>query len=137
MRTRCALALAPLALVAACASPPAAPIRTGANGVSRPATPPELFDGSYQGRGYLVRASAPGCPDRPRYGVVEIGDAVLVYPYTPMLVLSAQIARNGTMHGQAGPATLDGRIVGDRLDFTVRTPQCESRYRMHYIWNHS
>ena len=131
-------ALAPILLVSACATPPgAAPIRTGKNGVSRPAIPSELFDGSYQGRSYLVRAAGPGCPLEPRHGVVEIGDALLIYPYTPNLVLAAQVAPNGTMHTTAGPAVLDGRVVGDQLVFTIRTPLCESRYRMHFIWNHS
>lgn len=116
---------------------PAAPVRTGANGISRPATTAELFDGSYQGRAVLVRATGPGCPVRPRYGVVVIGDAELTFPYEPDLILSAPVAADGTLHAETSPAVLDGRIINDRLEFTVRTPNCQSHYSMRYIWNHS
>ena len=115
----------------------AAPVRTGANGVSRPATTAELYDGSYQGWVALVGANGPGCPVWPRKGVIEIGDATLVYPYLPNLVLAAPVAPDGSLHAAAGPAVLDGRIVNDRLEFIVRTPNCQSRYSMRLVWNHS
>lgn len=115
----------------------AAPVRTGVNGVTRPATPAELYDGSYQGWATLVGANAPGCPVWPREGVVEIGDATLVYPYLPNLVLAAPVAPDGSMHARAGRAVLDGRIVNDHLEFIIRTPNCQSLYRMRFIWNHS
>jgi len=132
--------LLPLAVAAAlggCAAPQAAAVRTGALGVSRPATTTELFDGSYQGRAVLVRGSRPTCPVWPRYGTVEIGDAVLIYPYLPGLVFSAPVQPNGSLHSQTGQFVLDGRIVNGHLDFTVITPACASRYSMRYVWNHS
>jgi hypothetical protein len=114
-----------------------APLRVGANGVVRPATNTELYDGSYQGRTALLAARGPGCPLEPRKGVIEIGDAVLIYPYTPDLILSAPVQRDGSVHATSGPAVLDGRIVNDRLFFTIRTPACLSSYSAHFVWNHS
>jgi hypothetical protein len=131
-------ALASAAMLAGCGGDRlAAPVRTGANGVTRPATIAELYDGSYQGRAVLVSATGPNCPVWPRNSVVEIGDATLVYPYLPNLVLAAPVARDGSLYAQAGPAVLDGRIFNNRLEFAVRTPSCQSRYSMHFVWNHS
>lgn len=131
----CALAAA--ATLGGCGERLSAPVRTGVYGVSRPATIAELYDGSYQGQAALVRATGPGCPVWPAYGVVEIGDATLVYPYRPDLILAAAVAPDGSLHARTGPALLDGRIVNNHLYFVVRTPNCESRYSMHFIWNHS
>ncbi len=126
-----------MVLLGGCGDRLAAPVRVGANGVVRPATNAELFDGSYQGHATLVRALGPGCPVRPRNGVVVIGDATLVFPYTPDLTFAAEVRRDGTMHAQAGPLRLDGRIVGNQLGFIITTPRCQTVYRMHYVWNHS
>jgi hypothetical protein len=133
-RWLCGLAAA--AMLGGCANM-APPVRTGVNRVSRPATLSERFDGSYQGRAVLLATSGPGCPVRPHYGVVEIGDAELTFPYLPDLILSAPVAPDGSLHAKAGPAVLYGRIVNDRLEFTIRTPTCLSHYSMHYVWNHS
>lgn len=129
----CALVVA----LGGCSNELAAPVRTGANGVTRPATTAELYDGSYQGRGALVSANAPGCPIWPRRGVVEIGDATLIYPYLPELILAAPVAPDGSLHAETGRAVLDGRIVNNNLEFAIRTPHCQSRYSMHFVWNHS
>ena len=137
MANRWIYALAAAVALGGCGNRLADPVRTGANGVSRPATTAELYDGSYQGRAVLVGANGPGCPFRPHHGVVEIGDATLVYPYLPDLVLAAPVARDGSLHAAAGPAVLDGRIVNDHLEFIVRTPNCQSRYSMRFVWNHS
>ena len=131
------VALAAAALLGGCAERPAAPVRTGANGVSRPATTAELFDGSYQGRSVLVRNTDLACPIWPRHGVVEIGDAVLTFPYRPDLTLTAPVAADGSVHAEIRNAVLDGQIVGRRLWFTIRTPECEAQYSLHFVWNHS
>lgn len=130
-------ALAAIVTLTGCGDILAARVRVGANGVVRPATNSELYDGSYQGHATLVRAAGPGCPVRPRNGVVEIGDATLVFPYTPNLTFAAVVQRDGTMHAESGPLRLDGRIVGNQLAFTITTPRCQSVYRMRYVWNHS
>lgn len=132
-----ACAIAGAALLAGCTGNlVSAPVRVGANKVV-PATPGELYDGSYQGSATLVRALGPACPRRPSYGVVEIGDAVLVLPYTPELTFSVPVLRDGTMRLEGDGISLRGRIVGNQLGFVVRTPKCETLYRMHYVWNHS
>jgi len=131
------VALAAAALLGGCAERPAAPVRTGANGVSRPATTAELFDGSYQGRSVLVRNTDLACPVWPRVGVVEIGDAVLTFPYRPDLTLTAEVQPGGSMHAEIRNAVLDGRIVGRRLGFAIRTPECEALYDLRFVWNHS
>ncbi len=131
----CALAL--ILAVAGCGADLSPRVRVGEQGVTRPATRTELYDGSYQGRVRLVRAIGPACPRWPGYGVVVIGDATLYYPYEPDLNFAAPVTREGTMHDRIGPAVLDGRIAGNQLAFTIKTPQCQSYYRMHFVWNHS
>jgi hypothetical protein len=134
---RLGLLFVALAVLGGCGFPLAAPVRVGANRVARPAIPSERFDGSYQGHTALLAASGPGCPLDPHKGVIEIGDAVLIYPYTPELILTAPVRPDGSVHAVAGPAVLDGRIVNNRLSFTIRTPTCLSRYSTHFVWNHS
>ena len=137
MPNRPGLLFVALAVLGGCGFPLSAPVRVGANGVVRPATNTELYGGSYQGHTALLEARGPGCPLEPRKGVIEIGDAVLIYPYTPDLILTAPVQRDGSVHAATGPAVLDGRIVNDRLIFTIRTPACLSRYSTHFVWNHS
>lgn len=131
------LLLLAVAVLGGCGFPLSAPVRYGANGVVRPATVTELYDGSYQGHPSLLAANGPGCPLEPRKGVIEIGDAVLIYPYTPDLILTAPVRPDGSVHAVQGAAVLDGRIANNRLDFTIRTPNCLSRYSTRFVWNHS
>lgn len=131
------LLLLATSLLGGCGFPLSAPVRVGANGVVRPATLTELYDGSYQGHTYLLAANGPGCPLEPHNGVIEIGDAVLIYPYTPTLILTAPVLPDGSVHSVAGPAVLDGRIANNRLNFTIHTPNCLSSYSTHFVWNHS
>lgn len=113
------------------AEAPAAPARAAdARAVS-----PRSYDGSYQGRARLVHGSAAACPAS-RYGVVDIGDAALVFPYQPSLVLAAPLQPDGTLHAADGKAVLDGKVIGGRLAFTVRTPECETEFHGHVVWNH-
>lgn len=99
------------------------------------AVSPRSYDGSYQGRARLVHGSAAACPAS-RYGVVDIGDAALVFPYQPTLVLAAPVQPDGTLHAADGKAVLDGKVVRGRLAFTVRTPDCETEFHGHVVWNH-
>jgi hypothetical protein len=131
------LAFAAAAAVGGCAHQPAAPVRTGQEGASRPASLSELFDGSYQGRAVLVRNTGHVCPIWPRRGVVEIGEAVLTFPYLPGLTFSAPVQPDGSLHAEYGPAVLDGRVAGDYLSFAVRIPECETHYNLRFVWNHS
>ena len=105
---------------------------------ARPAPPafPQHWDGSYQGRSVLVRATSPACPVS-RRGVIQIGDSTIFFPYQPDLIFTTAIRSDGSMHGVAGQTHLDGQIVGDRLTMTISSPTCETQYRARYIWNHS
>jgi hypothetical protein len=136
LANRWVFAFAAAAAVGGCASQPAAPVRAGENGV-RPASLSELFDGSYQGRAVLVRNTGHICPIWPRRGVVEIGVAVLTFPYLPGLTFSAPVQPDGSLHAEYGPAVLDGRVAGESLSFAVRIPECETRYNLRFVWNHS
>ena len=137
MLNRLGLVLAVSAVLGGCGFPLSAPVRYGANRVVRPANTGELYDGSYQGHAALLAANGPFCPREPHKGVIEIGDAVLVYPYTPNLILTAPVQPDGSVHAREGAAVLDGRIVGNWLNFTIRTPNCLSWYNLHFVWNHS
>ena len=134
---RLGLILAASAVLGGCGFPLSAPIRYGANGVVRPATIGELHDGSYQGNTALLGVRGPGCPHEPHKGVIEIGDAVLIYPYTPDVILTAPVRPDGTVHAVTGRAVLDGRIWNDWLVFSISTPNCFSSYRTRFVWNHS
>jgi hypothetical protein len=112
------------ALLAGCTSAPKGPGSTN------------LIDGGYQGRESLEMANAPTCPES-AYGQLEVGDLNLHYAYTPAIVFDAAIAADGTLHDEVGPAVLDGKVVDNRLMFSVTTPDCKSTYNNTFIWNHS
>jgi hypothetical protein len=97
---------------------------------------PQHWDGSYQGRSVLVRASGPGCPPS-RRGVIEIGDNTLFFPYLPNVIFTTAVNSEGVMHGVAGSTHLEGRIVGDQLSMTISNQTCETRYAGRYVWNRS
>jgi hypothetical protein len=98
--------------------------------------PQRLVDGSYQGRAKLVLGKPGPCP-KSRYGFVEIGDGTLIFPYTPKLVFQARVQPDGTVFSKLDGGELSGRTDGRHLDMTIKTPQCETHYHLHYIWNHS
>jgi len=133
-----ALALPGVVAVAGMAATPAvaadAPAKPAA-ATNPPAVSPRSFDGSYQGRARLVHGTDAACPVS-RYGVVDIGDAALVFPYQPGLVLAALLQPDGSLHAADGKAVLDGKVAGGRLAFTVRTPECETEFHGHVVWNH-
>ncbi|MBX5454644.1 MAG: hypothetical protein K6U10_12015 [Acidobacteriia bacterium] len=98
--------------------------------------PHRLVDGSYQGKAKLVFGKPGPCP-KSSYGFVEIGDGTLVFPYTPKLVFQARVQPDGTVFSKLDGGELSGRTDGRHLDMTIKTPQCETQYHLHYIWNHS
>lgn len=116
---------------AAAADAPAKP----AAAANAPAVSPRIYDGSYQGRARLVHGTDAACPAS-RSGVVNIGDAGLVFPYQPGLVLAASLQPDGSLHAADGKAVLDGKVASGRLVFTVRTPDCETQFHGHVVWNH-
>jgi hypothetical protein len=101
-----------------------------------PASVSGRFDGSYQGGSRLVSALAPGCPAG-HEGVVEIGDGILTYAYTPAVMFSTHVLPDGRLEGNAGPVVLLGRIAGNHLAMTITSPQCRTDYSADYVWNHS
>jgi hypothetical protein len=127
--------LALLAL-AACAStgkigPSAWEDRLAAWQAANPGRRFTLVDGTYKGEAALLSATGPDCP-APRPGIIVIGDGRLMYPYDPATPLIAPIGADGAMRAQAGNATLEGRIGEGSLAFTVRTPSCETAYRLRW-----
>lgn len=92
------------------------------------------FDGSYQGREKLVRATIPNCPPT-QYGVIEIGDATLQFAYAPDLTFTVPVAADGTLASAESLATLRGRIVGRHLELTITTASCQTQFRMEMVWN--
>lgn len=133
LRTSVCLALLVLALagcsesdnpVTTFAPPPPVPFRGD----------PHWYDGGYQGREKLVRATIPNCPPT-RYGVLEIGDATLYFSYAPDLIFEVPVAADGTLSSVAGPTSLRGRIVGRHLEMTVITTACQTHFDMDMVWN--
>jgi hypothetical protein len=114
----------------------ARPVVVPAVAVAPPPSYPQHWDGSYQGRSVLVRATSPACPPS-RRGVIEIGDNTLFFPYLPDTIFTTAVAADGTMHGVAGVTHLDGRVADGRLAMTISSPVCETQYTGRYVWNHS
>jgi len=91
----------------------------------------DLVDGTYKGEAELVSAQGPDCPAG-RPGTIGIGDRRLIYPYQSNVVFVAPIRADGGFSATADAATLEGRIEHGKLQFTVRSPSCESRYTLHW-----
>ena len=95
-----------------------------------------VYNGSYQGTIRRVSATAPGCPREPGERVIMVGDGVLWYAYSPVTFFTSPVQYDGTIDAASGDATMKGRIKGDHLEATVKSPHCESRISMDYIENH-
>lgn len=95
------------------------------------------FDGSYQGDVDLVSQTGPDCPASEGERVLMIGAGVLWYAYSPTTLFTVPIAYNGVIDGRSGDATLQGKITGNHMLMTVKTPHCQTRMSMDYIYNHS
>ena len=91
-----------------------------------------LTDGAYRGVAELVATNGPECPAG-RPGIITIGDQRLIYPYTPRITFIAPINADGSLRANTDNATLEGLIGNGDLVFAVRTPTCESRYRLRWV----
>ena len=92
----------------------------------------DKVDGIYKGLVYPIMATGPGCPPA-QGGTIEIGDRSLFFAYTPGTVFITFVQPDGTLEGKAGDVTLHGQLADGRLRFTVKAPQCETRYSFRYI----
>lgn len=114
-----------------------------------PITAFPLIDGTYKGISEPVSAQDATCPAA-QSGIMIIGDRRLILPYQPTVTFVAPVQPDGaviarlTTAGPRAPNTrrpappivvgnLDGRIGGGWLEFTVRTPRCETRYRLRWV----
>ncbi len=95
-----------------------------------------VVDGNYRGRPDLQAAAPVNCPS-PRYGFIELGDRELHLAYLPNVVFDAPVQPTGDLHDQQDSAVLDGKVVDNRLIFTVTTPECKTSYNLRFFWNHS
>ncbi len=95
-----------------------------------------VYNGSYQGRITQVAANGPGCPREGGERVIMVGDGVLWYAYTPATLFESPVAYDGRIEADSGAAHMVGRVTGNHLVATVKTPQCETRLSMYYVYNH-
>jgi hypothetical protein len=92
----------------------------------------DRVNGTYKGIITLVEAHNPNCPPT-MWGIIDVGDSTLVLDYTPAIIMTAAVQPDGTVHAQSGKTVLDGVLRHGRLNFTVRSPVCVSRYRFRYV----
>ncbi len=95
------------------------------------------YNGSYQGTITQVVASGAGCPTERGERVIMVGDGVLWYAYTPVTLFESPVNYDGTIDAVSGTSHMTGRVVGDHLDAMVKSPNCETKLSMDYIYNHS
>ncbi len=93
--------------------------------------------GSYQGQIRQVAANGPGCPTESGQQVIMVGDDVVWYAYSPVIFFASPIRYDGTIESTSGSATMRGKIVGDHMDVLIKSPVCETRMSLHYIYNRS
>ena len=107
-------------------------------GVTIPLSAGEMrvYNGSYQGSIRQVAANGPGCPTEHGERVIMVGDGVLWYAYSPVIFFTSPVLYDGTFDAVSGDTTMKGRITGDHLEAMVKSPTCESRITMNYIYNH-
>ncbi|WP_158742694.1 hypothetical protein [Acidisphaera sp. L21] len=108
-------------------------------GVAKPLSAGEAraYNGSYQGDISQVAATGPGCPKEHGEGVIMVGDGVLWYAYNPVTLFTSPVSYDGTIDAVSGTSHMTGRIVGDHLEATVKSPACQTQISMDYILNHS
>ena len=96
-----------------------------------------VFNGSYQGDITQVAANGPGCPTEHGERVIMVGDGVLWYAYNPVTLFTSPVNYDGTIDAVSGTSHMTGRVAGDHLEATVKSPTCETQLSMDYIYNHS
>jgi hypothetical protein len=99
----------------------------GQNQPPAPALPAAALDGIYDGRATRELADTADCPPAGP-GMLEVGDATLVYGADAATVFDVPLAAGGRLHAQSGGAVLDGSLNGDRLAFSVSKPGCRVSY---------
>ena len=95
------------------------------------------FNGSYQGSIRQVAATAPGCPTEHGEKVIMVGDGVLWYAYSPVILFTSPVQYDGTIDATSGNARMEGRVQGNHLEATVTSPTCKTSLSMNFILNHS
>lgn len=96
---------------------------------------PIPFDGNYKGTATLVSATGL-CPNG-RTGVLQIGDNLLTYAYTPEQVFQVPVGYDGRLHSVSGDTVLDGVIRNNELRMVVKSPTCTSVFDNVFAYNHS
>lgn len=105
--------------------------------VPLPASETERYDGSYQGRVTQVSATGPGCPTEQAERVIMVGDGVLWYAYTPVVLFASPVLYDGTIDANLGTAHMTGKVSGNHLEALIETPTCKTQLSMDYMLNHS
>ncbi len=95
------------------------------------------YNGSYQGDITQLASNGPGCPSEHGESVIMVGDGVLWYAYTPVTLFESPVSYDGTIDAVSGNSHMTGRVMGDHLEALVKSPTCETRLSMDYIYNHS
>ena len=95
------------------------------------------YNGSYQGDITQVASNSPACPKEHGERVIMVGDGVLWYAYNPVTLFTSPVNYDGTIDAVSGTAHMTGRVVGNHLEATVKSPTCETQISMDYIYNHS
>ncbi len=95
------------------------------------------FNGSYQGTIHQASTNAPTCPTESGENVIMVGDGVLWYAYSPTQLFTVPVLYDGTLSAKSGDTDLVGRIKGNYLRMTIKSPQCQTNIAMHYVYNHS
>ena len=95
------------------------------------------YNGSYQGDIHQVIATGPGCPTENAERVIMVGDGVLWYAYTPVTLFESPVSYDGRIDATSGTSHMTGQVVGNHLQATVKSPNCETQLSMDYIYNHS
>lgn len=95
------------------------------------------FNGSYQGQVTQLASNSPACPSEQGERVIMVGDGVLWYAYNPVTLFTSPISYDGNIDATSGATHMTGRVTGNHLEATVKSPTCETRLSMDYIYNHS
>ncbi len=107
-------------------------------GVTMPLSAGEtrVYNGSYQGYIRPVAANGPGCPVERGEKVIMVGDGVLWYAYSPITYFTSPVGYDGMIDATSGNTHMTGLIKGDHLSAVVKSPTCEARISMDYVYNH-
>ena len=95
-----------------------------------------VSNGSYQGYIRPAAANGPACPVERGEKVIMVGDGVLWYAYSPVTFFTSPVEYDGKIDATSGNTRMTGRIKGDHLSATVKSPTCETRISMDYVYNH-